>query len=79
MPAKTEAERIEQTLCDLIRSQYQLSSALRRAGRLAGIDCKLLDKSRNEARQLVDELRLGEIKVTRWQPPSDDDDLSDIT
>lgn len=68
---KRDTDYVEKVLVDLLKSHGQLMKGV---GSIV-VDYKLLNDAPVAARKLLDELRLGEIQVSRWQPPKDDEEL----
>lgn len=66
-------ERVEQVLVDLLKLNSQLMKGVRHIT----IDYQLANDAPIAARRLLDDIRTGEVRVDRWQPPADPDDLED--
>ena len=65
-------EYVERVITDLLKINSQLMKGI---GNIV-VDYKLANDAPIAGKKLLDELRLGEIKVDRWAPP-DDDELED--
>lgn len=67
-------ERVERVLVDLLKLNSQLMKGVRHIT----IDYQLANDAPIAARQLLDDIRTGEVQVDRWQPPADpDEDLEE--
>lgn len=67
---RTEQDRVEQILVEIISSHQKLLDIVRRhAPPHIPANYKLAERAPAAAGALLNELRLGEVRVSRWQPP----------
>lgn len=69
-------ERAEKILVDLLKLNSQLMKGVQHIT----IDYQLANDAPVAARKLLDDIRTGEVRVERWQPPPDfneDEELED--
>lgn len=74
MTVRIETERVEQMLCDLIKSHQALLDALKRHAPNARINFKLAGQALAAASVTLDDLRMGKYQVTRNVLDEEDDD-----
>ena len=65
------SEYVDNVLSNLLRANTQLVSHITRG---APIDRTLVTKAHAEGKKLINEIRLGEIRVDRWAPPPEEED-----
>ena len=64
---RSEEDRVREVVTDLLRVQVQLMSPSGPQNR------GMQERAKANALRFLEELQLGEIRITRWRPPTDDE------
>jgi hypothetical protein len=77
MSKRTDTERLEETLVALIKSHQALLGEVKRSPG-AKVNYKLADRAVTAAGLMLEDLRMGEVRLTRSVLAEDEDDFENM-